>query len=93
MGVFRLIHYGFELKFTKSIFYGQEEIRFLICPEMIISCLICEKMQPDEAILIVGAERYSNYDGYDRTFRWLHRPRFMAQDLPRFNWFLFMDTQ
>jgi hypothetical protein len=51
---------------------------------MIISCLVCEKMQPDEAILIVGAERYSNYDGYDSTFRWLHRPCFMASDLPRF---------
>lgn len=31
------------------------------------------KMEPDEAILMIGAERYSNYDGYDRTFRWKFR--------------------
>lgn len=53
----------------------QEEIRFLICPEMIVSCLLCEKMAPDEAILIIGAERYSDYEGYAETFRWKYRTR------------------
>uniref|UniRef100_A0A158PBZ6 poly(ADP-ribose) glycohydrolase n=1 Tax=Angiostrongylus cantonensis TaxID=6313 RepID=A0A158PBZ6_ANGCA len=42
----------------------QEEIRFLICPEMIVSCLLCEKMGPLEVVHIVGAQRYSSYVGY-----------------------------
>ncbi|KIH62945.1 poly glycohydrolase [Ancylostoma duodenale] len=52
--------------------YGavQEEIRFLICPEMIVSCLLCEKMGPFEAIHIVGAQRYSDYTGYGETLEW-----------------------
>ncbi|KAF9581542.1 hypothetical protein BGW38_001407 [Lunasporangiospora selenospora] len=48
----------------------QEEIRFMICPELIVSRLISERMQPNEAILIKGAERYSNYIGYSKTFEW-----------------------
>lgn len=57
--------------------YGlvQEEIRFLICPELIISCLVCEKMEKNEAILIIGAERYSDYQGYGSTFCWKYRQR------------------
>ncbi|KHJ76834.1 poly glycohydrolase, partial [Oesophagostomum dentatum] len=52
--------------------YGavQEEIRFLICPEMIVSCLLCERMGPLEAIHIVGAQRYSDYIGYGETLEW-----------------------
>uniref|UniRef100_A0A1I7X4E2 Poly(ADP-ribose) glycohydrolase n=1 Tax=Heterorhabditis bacteriophora TaxID=37862 RepID=A0A1I7X4E2_HETBA len=46
-------------------FYIQEEIRFLICPEMLISCLLCEWMDDHEAIIIVGAQRYSSYTGYE----------------------------
>ncbi|VDM82636.1 unnamed protein product [Strongylus vulgaris] len=41
-----------------------EEVRFMICPEMIVSCLLFEKMGPLEAIHIVGAQRYSSYVGY-----------------------------
>ncbi|PAV85909.1 hypothetical protein WR25_09153 [Diploscapter pachys] len=43
---------------------AQEEIRFLTCPEMIVSCLLCEEMDVYEAIHIVGAQTYSNYSGY-----------------------------
>ncbi|CAJ0601222.1 unnamed protein product [Cylicocyclus nassatus] len=49
---------------------SEEEIRFLICPELIVSCLLCEKMGPLEAIHIVGAQRYSGYDGYSSTVEW-----------------------
>ncbi|EPB77286.1 hypothetical protein ANCCEY_03657 [Ancylostoma ceylanicum] len=45
----------------------KEEIRFLICPEMIVSSLLCERMGPREAIHIIGAQRYSSYAGYGRT--------------------------
>lgn len=48
----------------------QEEIRFMLCPEMIASCLLCEKMEDDEAIMILGAEQYSDHDGYAKTFTW-----------------------
>uniref|UniRef100_A0A7I5EA99 poly(ADP-ribose) glycohydrolase n=1 Tax=Haemonchus contortus TaxID=6289 RepID=A0A7I5EA99_HAECO len=48
----------------------QEEIRFLICPEMMVSCLLCEKMGPHEVIHIVGAQRYSSYYGYGGSLQW-----------------------
>ncbi|KAG0326773.1 hypothetical protein BG004_002905 [Podila humilis] len=48
----------------------QEEIRFAICPELIISRLFTQQLQKNESLLIKGAERYSNYNGYARTFEW-----------------------
>ena len=47
----------------------QEEIRFAICPEMLVSLLLCEAMEPDECIYLIGCEQYSSYEGYSRTFR------------------------
>ena len=42
----------------------KEEIRFAICP-ILTSCLsVVEVMKEDEAILLTGAERYSDYKGY-----------------------------
>ena len=48
----------------------QEEIRFVICPELIASRLFCEELQDDEAVLITGVERFSNYSGYASSFKW-----------------------
>eukprot|EP01083_Nonionella_stella_P066022 173550_1 len=48
----------------------QEEIRFMINPECIVSMLFCEVMQYHESIVIVGTERFSNYKGYGKHFRW-----------------------
>lgn len=48
----------------------QEEIRFVICPELLVTKLFCECLKPSEAILVTGAERYSNYTGYASTFKW-----------------------
>ena len=48
----------------------QEEIYFLICPEMIISRLFVECLQPHEALVMIGAERFSTYSGYSNTFQW-----------------------
>eukprot|EP00124_Ichthyophonus_hoferi_P002216 Ihof_evm5s142 gene=Ihof_evmTU5s142 len=48
----------------------QEEIRFLICPEMIISRLLCEAMMDNETIILMGCEMYSKYRGYASTFEW-----------------------
>ncbi|XP_030380735.1 poly(ADP-ribose) glycohydrolase [Scaptodrosophila lebanonensis] len=48
----------------------QEEIRFVICPELLVSKLITECLRPTEALVIMGCERYSNYTGYADTFAW-----------------------
>lgn len=45
----------------------QEEIRFIICPEMIVSLLICEMMKDNECITLVGCERFSSYQGYAKS--------------------------
>uniref|UniRef100_A0A1I8EXP4 poly(ADP-ribose) glycohydrolase n=1 Tax=Wuchereria bancrofti TaxID=6293 RepID=A0A1I8EXP4_WUCBA len=59
----------------------QEEIRFLICPEMIVSMILCERMHHNEAIVICGAERFSDYNGYGPSFRW--RPMEKVDSFPR----------
>ncbi|KAJ6637165.1 Poly(ADP-ribose) glycohydrolase [Pseudolycoriella hygida] len=46
----------------------QEEIRFVICPEMIISKLITEVLDKNEALLMIGCERFSTYEGYASSF-------------------------
>ena len=48
----------------------QEEIRFLICPELIISRLFTEALEDNECLLMTGCERYSNYKGYASSFKW-----------------------
>ncbi|OAY51350.1 poly(ADP-ribose) glycohydrolase 1 isoform X1 [Manihot esculenta] len=47
----------------------QEEIRFMINPELIAGMLFLPRMEDNEAIEIVGAERFSNYRGYASSFR------------------------
>ncbi|VVB07464.1 unnamed protein product [Arabis nemorensis] len=47
----------------------QEEIRFMINPELIAGMLFLPRMDDNEAIEIVGAERYSCYTGYASSFR------------------------
>jgi len=41
----------------------QEEIRFMINPELIVGMLFMASMDDNEAIEIVGAERFSQYMG------------------------------
>jgi poly(ADP-ribose) glycohydrolase len=48
----------------------QEEIRFVLCPELLVSCLFCQVMQNNECILIRGFERFNSYKGYASTFEW-----------------------
>lgn len=53
------------------LFHGcvQEEIRFLISPELIAGMLFMPAMHKNEAIEIIGAERFSCYEGYGASFR------------------------
>ncbi|MCO5603199.1 hypothetical protein L7F22_057346 [Adiantum nelumboides] len=46
----------------------QEEIRFVVCPELIAGMLFMPAMQADEAIEIRGVERFSRYTGYSSSF-------------------------
>ncbi|XP_064610813.1 poly(ADP-ribose) glycohydrolase-like [Liolophura sinensis] len=48
----------------------QEEIRFMICPEMIVSRLFTEVLEKNECLIMTGCERYSNYTGYSDSFSW-----------------------
>ncbi|CAH1794556.1 unnamed protein product [Owenia fusiformis] len=48
----------------------QEEIRFLICPELILSKLVTEKLEAHECLIMTGCMRFSNYTGYADSFRW-----------------------
>jgi poly(ADP-ribose) glycohydrolase len=48
----------------------QEEIRFLICPELIVSMLFTEAMADNECLIMTGCEQYSHYIGYADTFKW-----------------------
>lgn len=47
-----------------------------------MSMILCEKMDHNEAVVICGAQRFSNYDGYGSSFRW--RPLEMVDLSPRF---------
>ena len=42
----------------------QEEILFLIFPELFMTKAVCSKMERSEALVITGPKRYSNYTGY-----------------------------
>ncbi|XP_063291325.1 poly(ADP-ribose) glycohydrolase [Pelobates fuscus] len=48
----------------------QEEIRFIINPELIISRLFTESLDANECLIITGTEQYSEYSGYAETYKW-----------------------
>ncbi|CAH9101908.1 unnamed protein product [Cuscuta europaea] len=47
----------------------QEEIRFMINPELIAALLFLPAMEDNEAIEIMGTERFLNYTGFASSFR------------------------
>jgi poly(ADP-ribose) glycohydrolase len=46
----------------------QEEIRFITCPELIVSKLFCPLMMDNEAVVIDGVVQYTEHEGYADTF-------------------------
>lgn len=48
----------------------QEEILFLIYPEMILSMLVFDALKNNQAILFKGVRRYSRYTGYASSFKY-----------------------
>uniref|UniRef100_A0A914V8Z0 poly(ADP-ribose) glycohydrolase n=1 Tax=Plectus sambesii TaxID=2011161 RepID=A0A914V8Z0_9BILA len=61
----------------------QEEIRFLICPELIVGCLLTEELKENECLIMKGAEQYSEYSGYADSFQWTSDH---VDDVPRDAW-------
>ena len=64
-----LLHGGQQVDFANRYIGGgvlgegcvQEEIRFLICPELIVSRLFTEELDNNECLVMTGAEQFSNY--------------------------------
>ncbi|XP_030297048.1 poly(ADP-ribose) glycohydrolase [Sparus aurata] len=61
----------------------QEEIRFLINPELIVSRLFTEAMEYNECLIITGTEQYSKYSGYAESYKWKESH---TDETPRDDW-------
>lgn len=48
----------------------QEEIRFVLCPELIISRLFTQVLEKTDALIVTGCEQFSRGRGYASTFCW-----------------------
>jgi len=48
----------------------QEEIRFVLSPELIVGMLFLPAMAENETIEIMGSERFNNYAGYGGKFHY-----------------------
>ncbi|XP_042228893.1 poly(ADP-ribose) glycohydrolase-like isoform X2 [Homarus americanus] len=48
----------------------QEEIRFVLSPELIVSRLFTQALGKSEALIITGVEQYNDSTGYASTFSW-----------------------
>ncbi|XP_034040439.1 poly(ADP-ribose) glycohydrolase isoform X2 [Thalassophryne amazonica] len=48
----------------------QEEIRFIINPELIVSRLFTEALEYNECLIVTGTEQYSKYTGYAESYKW-----------------------
>lgn len=46
----------------------QEEIRLVVCPELLTALVLCEEMGDTESVSCEGACQYVSYSGYSRTF-------------------------
>ncbi|XP_040906517.1 poly(ADP-ribose) glycohydrolase [Toxotes jaculatrix] len=61
----------------------QEEIRFLINPELIVSRLFTEALEHNECLIITGTEQYSKYLGYAESYKWKESHK---DETPRDDW-------
>lgn len=48
----------------------QEEILFLMNPELIVSRLFTEKLGEDECLIITGSQQFSTHTGFSDSFEW-----------------------
>ncbi|XP_058507444.1 poly(ADP-ribose) glycohydrolase isoform X1 [Solea solea] len=61
----------------------QEEIRFLINSELIVSRLFTEALEHNECLIITGTEQYSKYSGYAESYKWKDNHK---DETPRDEW-------
>lgn len=61
----------------------QEEIRFMMCPELIVSRLFTEALGSREVLVITGAEQFNATCGYADKFTWKDD---FKDDIPRDPW-------
>ncbi|XP_054156131.1 poly(ADP-ribose) glycohydrolase-like [Oppia nitens] len=61
----------------------QEEIRFAICPELIVARLFTERLLNNEVLVMNGCEQFSEYTGYANSFMWTNDYR---DDVPFDEW-------
>lgn len=61
----------------------QEEIRFLINPELMVSRLFTEALNYNECLIITGTEQFSEYSGYADSYQWKNMH---ADKIPRDEW-------
>uniref|UniRef100_A0A3Q4B744 poly(ADP-ribose) glycohydrolase n=1 Tax=Mola mola TaxID=94237 RepID=A0A3Q4B744_MOLML len=61
----------------------QEEIRFVINPELIVARLFTEALEHNECLIITGTEQYSKYSGYAESFKWKDSHK---DETPRDEW-------
>ncbi|XP_026103424.1 poly(ADP-ribose) glycohydrolase-like isoform X2 [Carassius auratus] len=61
----------------------QEEIRFIINPELMVSRLFTEALDHNECLIITGTEQYSKYTGYAESYRWKANHK---DEIPRDGW-------
>ncbi|XP_068190654.1 poly(ADP-ribose) glycohydrolase isoform X2 [Antennarius striatus] len=48
----------------------QEEILFLLNPELIVSRLFTEKLEDNECLVVTGCQQFSRHSGFGDTFEW-----------------------
>ncbi|XP_064649413.1 poly(ADP-ribose) glycohydrolase-like [Lineus longissimus] len=48
----------------------QEEVRFVVCPEMLLTRLFTEELDDNECLVMTGCEQFSRYEGYADSFKW-----------------------
>ncbi|XP_077944811.1 poly(ADP-ribose) glycohydrolase [Gasterosteus aculeatus] len=48
----------------------QEEILFLMNPELIVSRLFTEKLADNECLIVTGSQQFSSYSGFGDSFEW-----------------------
>ena len=49
----------------------QEEIRFMVSPECLLSVFLCESMAENEAVIIQNTLQFNTYSGYGSSFKCL----------------------
>ncbi|XP_019937436.2 poly(ADP-ribose) glycohydrolase isoform X1 [Paralichthys olivaceus] len=49
----------------------QEEILFLMNPELIVSRLFTERLADNECLIVTGSQQFSQYTGFGGSFEWM----------------------